>query len=531
MKALIYCRVSSQRQVDEGHGNDSQEKRCKDRAASKSYPVEKVFPDNGVSGSLFERPAMKELLQYIDDHPHEQYVVIFDDLARFARDVAVHIRLKAEFASRGVKLECLNFNFDESPESEYAELVLAVGNQYQRKSNRRQVIQKMKARLDRGYWTFMPPLGMINKKDSIHGKILTPREPYASIYKLAIEKYRDGLLITQEEVMRFLHEEYNTRGLPNRPSMSTTQRILQEPLYAGCIAYEEWGVPFKKAQHEGFISLETYKIVQKRLQERTKPWKRRDYSGIFPLRPHVICNACDTSMTASWSVGRNGIKYPHYFCRNKECIYKWKTNGKETFERKFEELLSRVKPKDYLVDLTKDVLQEQWSIRLNNYSEWRSRIAVEVEEADAAIQSYLIRIRKTKDEDLVAMYEEEIKKLNKKKQQGEAVLGKQKYTSEEFGTASERVFNILKDPVTMWKSKEYNDKRTILFMYFEEQLRYDYKLGFGTEGLAYPIKLINELGQAKKPSVDTPEISWNQIEGYIWKWYPTLQKINSYSLY
>lgn len=49
---------------------------------------------------------------------------------------------------------------------------------------------------------------------------------------------------------------------------------------------------------------------------------------------------------------------------------------------------------------------------------------------------------------------------------------------------------------------EYNDKRTILFMYFEEELRYDYKLGFGTSGLAYPVSLINELGQAKTSSVE-----------------------------
>lgn len=251
MKALIYCRVSSQRQVDEGHGNDSQEKRCRDYAANKGYLIEKVFLENGISGSLFERPAIKELFKYIDEHPHENYVVIFDDLSRFARDVAVHIRLKAEFAAREAKLECLNFNFDDSPESEYAELVLAVGNQYQRKNNRRQVIQKMKARLERGYWSFMPPRGMINKKDPIHGKILSPQEPHASIYKAALEKYRDGLLITQEEVMFFLHSEYKLRGLPNRPSMSTTQRILSEPLYAGYIKYEKWGVPFQKAQHGG----------------------------------------------------------------------------------------------------------------------------------------------------------------------------------------------------------------------------------------------------------------------------------------
>ena len=506
MKALIYCRVSSQRQVVEGHGNSSQEQRCRVRAREKDYVVEAVFPDDGVSGGLFDRPAMQKLIRYLDDHSFEEYVIIFDDLARFARDLEVHLKLRKELVGRGAKLECLNFNFEDSPEGIFIENVLASKAQLDRQQNRRQVIQKMKARLEAGYWPFMPPLGLVNKKDTLHGKILTPKEPEASLLKKAIEGFKDGLLITQEEVKNYLDKEFKIAGLTIKsPSLSTIPMILKNPLYAGYIAYEKWKVSFMKAKHEGFISLETYNTVQERLQSRTKPWKRRDYSDMFPLRPHVLCTACDKPMTASYCTGRKGIRYPHYFCRNKGCIYNWKTTGKEKFEKKFEELLVKVNPKVDMIDLTIDVLQQQWDIGLGNYTEGRNRIAAEVEEADEAIQSYLIRIRKTKDEDLITTYEEEIKELKKKKKQGAQDLSNRKYTSEEFGTASDKVFNTLKNPVSMWKSDEYNDKRTILFMYFENQLRYDYKSGFGTEGLAYPIKLINEISASKNGSVEMSE--------------------------
>jgi|SRR3989344_824133 len=505
MKALIYCRVSSQRQVVEGHGNDSQEQRCRVFAKNKDYSIEAVFPDDGVSGGLFDRPAMRNLIEYLDKNPSENYVIIFDDLARFARDLEVHIKLRKELMGRGATLECLNFNFEDSPEGRFIEHVLASKSELDRQQNRRQVIQKMKARLEGGYWPFMPPTGMVNKKDPVHGKILTPKEPYASIYKKVIEKYRDGILTTQEEIMLALHEEYKTNGLPNKPSMSTTQHMLKNPLYAGYIEYKDWDIPFMKAKHEGFLSIETFNIVQKRLGERTKPWKRRDYSDMFPLRPHVLCTACNKPMTASYCTGRKGIRYPHYFCRNKGCIYNWKTTGKVKFESKFEELLGRVKPPADIIDLTKDVLKEQWNIRLEEYTERRAKIMSEVSEADAAIQTYLERIRKTHDEDLIATYEEEIKELKKRKKEREDELTTRKYTSEEFGTASDKVFKTLKDPVSMWKSEEYNDKRTILFMYFENQLRYDYKTGFGTEGLAYPIKLINEVSASKNASVEMSE--------------------------
>jgi len=52
IKAVIYCRVSSDRQVREGDGLRSQETRCTEFAKQKGLPVLKVFRDAGVSGVL-----------------------------------------------------------------------------------------------------------------------------------------------------------------------------------------------------------------------------------------------------------------------------------------------------------------------------------------------------------------------------------------------------------------------------------------------------------------------------------------------
>src|SRR3989344_7047855 len=201
---------------------------------------------------------MQKLIKYLDDHSFEEYVIIFDDLARFARDLEVHLKLRKELVGRGAKLECLNFNFEDSPEGIFIENVLASKAQLDRQQNRRQVIQKMKARLENGYWPFMPPVALKNVKDPIHGKILTLVEPHAFIFKDTIEKYGEGILLTQEEARQYLHKEYEAAGLPNRPSRSTTVDILKNCLYAGYIEYPDWKVPFMKAKHNGFVSLETY---------------------------------------------------------------------------------------------------------------------------------------------------------------------------------------------------------------------------------------------------------------------------------
>src|SRR4051812_21288078 len=116
-KALVYCRVSSERQKTEGHGLDSQEHRCREYAKAQGYEVEEVFRDSFTGGGEFsQRPLMMEMITYIDDRPHRKYVVIFDDIARLARDVKAHINLRAAFAKRDVTPLCLNYNFDETPE-------------------------------------------------------------------------------------------------------------------------------------------------------------------------------------------------------------------------------------------------------------------------------------------------------------------------------------------------------------------------------------------------------------------------------
>ena len=226
-RALVYCRVSSERQVNEGHGLDSQEQRCLAHAQGKGLTVAKVFRDQGISGKLFERPAMQQRIAYLDSHKSERFVIIFDDLKRFARDVEVHLHLRTELVSqRGAKLDCLNFNFEDSPAGRFVEMVIAGAAQLEREQNQIQVIQKMKARLEVGFWAFCPPPGLKFVKDGTKGQILRPNAPQSVIFKAAIEKYRDFELNTLEDVQKFVLSQYRLQGIKKSLSLNGVKRIL-----------------------------------------------------------------------------------------------------------------------------------------------------------------------------------------------------------------------------------------------------------------------------------------------------------------
>lgn len=150
--AVVYCRISHIKQRIVGDGLQSQEYRCREYAAAHGYVVEKVFCDDRTGGGDFmRRPGIVDLLSYLDENSHSDYVVIFDDLKRFARDTYFHLKLKMALAANGATPKCLNYNFDDSPEGEFVETVFAAQGQLERKQNRRQTLQKMKARVERGY--------------------------------------------------------------------------------------------------------------------------------------------------------------------------------------------------------------------------------------------------------------------------------------------------------------------------------------------------------------------------------------------
>jgi DNA invertase Pin-like site-specific DNA recombinase len=84
-RAVIYCRVSGSKQVREGDGLASQERRCREYAAHHKYDVVEVFHDD-ISGKSLERPAMTAMLAYLRKHKSQrQHVVVIDDISRFAR--------------------------------------------------------------------------------------------------------------------------------------------------------------------------------------------------------------------------------------------------------------------------------------------------------------------------------------------------------------------------------------------------------------------------------------------------------------
>jgi len=500
-KALIYCRVSSERQKNEGHGLDSQEHRCREHASRKGYEIERVFPDSFSGGGDFmNRPEMSKLLGYLDKNPHTSYVVIFDDLKRFARDVVFHWKLRNEFDKRKAKIECLNHTFEDTPEGKFIETILASQGQLEREQNRRQVIQKMKAGLEQGRYVLggTPPPGYKRIKRVGGGKILVIDEPVAKIVIEAFEGFASGRFISQEEVRKFLVEKKFRHGKP--VYLETTKRLLRRLAYTGYIEYPKWDVPLIKAEHEPILSMELYNKVQDKLDGKVVSYSKKIINPDFPVRGFVLCSECREPMTASWSTGGQGDKFGYYRCKTNGCEERNKSTSKKTLEAEFEAILAKIKPSQRALDLTKAVFVDVWKKKQSEIDSKQHNLEIELKTLAETKVKILERIEKATNESVISSYEERLAEMSQK----EAVLKKSIMSFNEhrpsIETALGIVFDFLKNPLKQWQSGNIYTQRLVLRLVFEENLVYNRKSGFETAILSLPLRVFG-LPEAQKSNV------------------------------
>ena len=503
-KALIYPRVSSPGQKEEGHGLDSQEHRCRQYAAMKGYEVEKVFPDDASGfGDFMQRPGMVDLLAYLDNHPDTNYVVIFDDLKRFARDTEFHFKLRYELAMRGATVECLNFTFEDTPEGKFIETVFAAHGELERNQNARQVIQKMKARVEQGYYIFAPVLGYHYIELEGGGKMLAPLEPYASILREALEGFASGRFQSPTEVKRFL-ETFPAipRDKHDEVRLQTAIDILRRPLYAGYITIEKWGLYLHPGKHEPLISFETWQKIQDRLNGNANAPVRKDLSKDFPLRGFVTCGCCGHPMTAAWSKGRNA-QYAYYNCYQRGCPEYRKSFRKERIEGEFETLLKSLMPTRELFALARDVLVDLWQQRLGRVQNTAGELKAQIAQLERKGDQLMDRIMQTDDATLIGAYETQIKKMAEQKATITEKIQNCGKPLRSFDETFRTACAFLANPYNLWLSDQIEDQRMVLRLAYPGRIPYCRNEGFRTAIPALPFRYLAGI-QSRKCGVVEP---------------------------
>lgn len=493
--AVIYCRVSSPRQVKQGHGLESQATRCQEYAKARGYEVAEVFHERAVSGGLMDRPTFNAMLAFVRAKNEAGMVVIIDDISRFARDIESHWALRRTLKAVGGKLESPSIEFGEDSDSILIENLLASVSQHQRQKNAEQVRNRMRARALGGYWPFIAPLGYTHQSVPGHGKLLVRDEPVASIIEEALKGFASGRFESQAEVKRFLESQ---PGFKNKAACGTVRyeeviRILSRPHYAGYIEKPDWDVSLRKGQHEGLISLEEYERIQQRIKNAARAPARKDINAAFPLRGFITCADCGNPLTSCWSKSKTGKKHPYYMCFQKGCGSYRKSIRRDDLEGEFEGLLSQLTPSERLVRYLRIIFEAEWNKRLAGLGEAKATLKREKMRIEKQIGSLVDRIVVTDSASVIAAYERKIADLEKQKLMTEEKLHTGTAPVRSFEQMFELALGFLSNPQKLWNSEHIEDKRTVLRLAFDERIAYCRESGLRTPKTTLPFKVLGDL--------------------------------------
>jgi DNA invertase Pin-like site-specific DNA recombinase len=520
-RALIYCRVSSTGQKTEGSGLESQEHRCREHCATKRYTVEKVFHDDYTGGGDFmRRPSMAAMLAFLDDNSENEYVVVFDDLKRFARDTLFHFKLRKALAQRGARPECLTFNFEDTPEGEFIETILAAQGQLERKQNARQVKNRMKARLEAGYWCLPAPLGMEFQRVPGSGKRLVPIQAQVSILTEALEGFAAGRLPQKADVREFLHARRH-KLQKQRITFDMVTDLLTNPLYAGLVEYPAWGVTRREGQHRPLISVETFEAAQARVAAgtRTRVWTE---DSSFPLRRLVQCAVCSRRLTSSTARGCTK-RYALYTCNNTSCTSRPKNVQRHVLEASFQDLLRDLTPRSGALETLKRVASLKWEHSLATRRGVETSLRQQVRSREEQIERFVDLIATTELASMRARYERRVGDLEaelKGLRQRLATAGDEV----DFGRALDAVLEILARPMELWGKADSTGRSMIHRLVFRSTPGYHVPTNSWNYELT-PIFAIEKTCRGGRSAlVDLGDREWNYALAWIRETGPVLLK-------
>ncbi|NLE04879.1 MAG: recombinase family protein, partial [Crenarchaeota archaeon] len=309
--------------------------------------INKRYDDGGFSGGNLERPALKQLMQDIQNNQIDMVVVYkIDRLSRslmdFSRLIEVFDNNKTSFIS-----VTQNFNTNDSMGKLMLNILLSFA-QFEREMTGDRIRDKIRMQKSKGMWTGgTPPLGydIIDKKLIINE---TEAKQVKLIFNTFIETQSIGEtlnILKRSEIKTKTYTSKTDRVQGgNEFNRGTLYKMLKNKLYIGLIENKNTNQIYD-GLHEKIIPEADFNRVQdlfsKNLNEKIydkKPDKtgfkfiyvpKKDTNIPYLLKGLMKCECCNSTLTPTYTTKKSGQVY-RYYKPNKAIKHSIKTEtGKE----------------------------------------------------------------------------------------------------------------------------------------------------------------------------------------------------------
>ena len=354
--AVIYIRVSSKEQEQEGFSLDAQLKFLNDYARSHGITVLHTYMDveSAKAAGRTEFGQMVEFLrsqQTLSPAKSPCQTVLVEKTDRFYRNVEDLVTVR----SLGVTIHLAKENVVMSQASRSYEKfvhglnVLLAARMVDNLSEETQKGMTEKAR--QGIWPSSAPIGYLNVTGPSGKKIIVKDEILGPLVARMFELYTTGLYSTTD-----LCKEASKIGLVHRRSgnkiaKSAMYDLLNNPIYYGDFLWK--GILYS-GSHEPIISKAVFDKVQQVLTRRSKcPTGRQKHDFLFHAM--ITCAHCGCAMVAEIQKG----KYIYYHCTGNRGKCPEKYTREEVIDQQYTESLRRIQMDNEVIE---------WIVKVMNSS-------------------------------------------------------------------------------------------------------------------------------------------------------------------
>lgn len=299
IRCAIYTRKSTEEGLEQEFNSlQAQREACESYIKSQKHENWQLLPteydDGGYSGGNMERPALKRLLQDVQNGLVDIIVVYkIDRLTRSLMDFSKIVEVLDKHNASFVSIT-QHFNTTTSMGRLTLNMLLSFA-QFEREVTGERIRDKISASKKKGMWMGgKPPLGYYRKDKKIY-----PDEEKAKFVISIFQKY------VALKSTTLLKEWLQQQG--HNISVGNLNCILRNKAYIGLVGHKGTWYP---GEHQGIIPTELFEQVQNVMADNRI--NRQHYDPKKSLLSGKLYDDKGNAMSPSWSTGCSGKTYRYY---------------------------------------------------------------------------------------------------------------------------------------------------------------------------------------------------------------------------
>ena len=231
-RAVIYCRVSTKEQVEEGNSLATQERNCREFAAKHGFAIASTFIEQGESAKTADRTELKKLVAFCTVKKNAVAAVIVYKIDRLSRNTDDYSHIRMMLKKSNTEIRSTSENFEDTPAGRFMENIIANVAQFDNDVRAERCKGGMHDAVRDGRYVWMAPYGYSNVR--VNGKATIAPNKDAHLIQKAFE-----MVAKQQLPVLQIHRNLITEGMVNASGKPISRahfyRLLKNELYVGWI--------------------------------------------------------------------------------------------------------------------------------------------------------------------------------------------------------------------------------------------------------------------------------------------------------